>query len=1024
MSRFRTNRLIRPLLVVVMVTAIWVPLSAQSSDERAEAEGLMRQANELLANETPRSRDDALAKFAAALTIWRRLGDEKQQAAALQKMADITYYRGDVRQSLEHSLMLLPITRRLGDRDLEGTVLANIGWTYDAVGEPRKGLEFLQQAHDLFVGSGQKQKVASVLNGIGTFNYYLGNIEIALENFNRSLAIRREVNDRRGEALVLINLGKSFDDGGEKQKAIEYYESALAITEELKDTRNKATVLNNLGSVQQDLGDFQKAFDLYQTSLRLRREIGDGFGEAASLNNLASLYRTLGDFDQALALMQEVRLKHNKSGSKREEAKSLGSIGAVYWAMNDRSSALDHYSKALELHQSIENNEGRAVLLRNIGLVHLESNDARTAIPYFQQSLELAETAGDAASVGDIVLLLARAFASLNENENAVAGFARAEEIQRKNNFLADLPETLFRSAQFDLKNGKNADSLKKMAEAHQILDDLRVTISAPGLRASFLAERHKFFDSYITQLVAQHRAEPGKGWDAIALKVSESARARSLLDSLGESHANIRSGIDPGLRTKETLLRQTINSKESQRIEAVRSGSVEGAAALERELTGLFREYRLIQAEIRRTSPNFAALTSPEPLDLPLIQASLDPDSVLLEYFVGTENSFLFLITDKELSIFQIPKQQIVDDLARRALGAVKARGTDVKIETLRQRNERIARADRDAITYLNRLGDVLLKPVAARLEKKRLLIVSSGILQYLPFGALMNPASGAGASRKHLIETNEVVSLPSASIIPLLRRKPAETSPSRNLIAVFADPVFSNDDPRVSSNEDSKKDETALAVMNAPKLISPRLRSDFSRLRFTRTEAEAIATLTPDSDVFLAMDFAANVEAATGDNLRRSRYIHLATHGVVNSDFPELSGIVLSLFDQSGRPRDGFLRLHDVYNLQIAADLVVLSACETGLGKDIKGEGIVGLTRGFMYAGAPRVMASLWRVEDRATADLMRRFYQRMFREGLAPAAALRDAQVSMLKERSTRQPFFWAGFTLQGEWRPIPN
>ncbi len=217
MSRFRTNRLIRPLLVVVMVTAIWVPLSAQSSDERAEAEGLMRQANELLANETPRSRDDALAKFAAALTIWRRLGDEMQQAAALQKMADITYYRGDVRQSLEHSLMLLPITRRLGDRDLEGTVLANIGWTYDAVGEPRKGLEFLQQAHDLFVGSGQKQKVASVLNGIGTFNYYLGNIEIALENFNRSLAIRREVNDRRGEALVLINLGKSFDDGGEKQ---------------------------------------------------------------------------------------------------------------------------------------------------------------------------------------------------------------------------------------------------------------------------------------------------------------------------------------------------------------------------------------------------------------------------------------------------------------------------------------------------------------------------------------------------------------------------------------------------------------------------------------------------------------------------------------------------------------------------------------------------------------------------------------------------------------------------------------
>jgi CHAT domain-containing protein len=180
------------------------------------------------------------------------------------------------------------------------------------------------------------------------------------------------------------------------------------------------------------------------------------------------------------------------------------------------------------------------------------------------------------------------------------------------------------------------------------------------------------------------------------------------------------------------------------------------------------------------------------------------------------------------------------------------------------------------------------------------------------------------------------------------------------------------------------------------------------------------SIAGLVPNGSELIALDFDANLKTATSEHFRNARIIHFASHGLVNSAYPELSGIVLSLFDQNGSAQEGYLRLLDIYNLEMRSDLVVLSACETALGKEIRGEGIVGLTRGFMYAGAPTVIASLWRVEDRATADLMKRLYQRMFRENLSPATALRAAQIAMLKEKTTAHPFYWAGFTLQGEWR----
>jgi CHAT domain-containing protein len=239
---------------------------------------------------------------------------------------------------------------------------------------------------------------------------------------------------------------------------------------------------------------------------------------------------------------------------------------------------------------------------------------------------------------------------------------------------------------------------------------------------------------------------------------------------------------------------------------------------------------------------------------------------------------------------------------------------------------------------------------------------------------------------------------------------------------VAVLADPVLQVTDARVSRTAEP----SARTNSNAPtdllrSAAEVGLRGGFPRLRFTRQEALAIERLAGRDDSLTALDFDASRSTAIDAALGRYRIVHFATHALANSEHPELSGIVLSMVGRHGEPQDGFLRLHDIYNLKLGADLVVLSACQTALGQDIRGEGLVGLTRGFMYAGAPRIVASLWNVSDQGTSQLMTRFYRAMLQDGLAPAAALRRAQVDMWKDPAWSSPFYWAGFSLQGDWRP---
>lgn len=321
-----------------------------------------------------------------------------------------------------------------------------------------------------------------------------------------------------------------------------------------------------------------------------------------------------------------------------------------------------------------------------------------------------------------------------------------------------------------------------------------------------------------------------------------------------------------------------------------------------------------------------------------------------------------------------------------------------------------------------------MLLGPVAGQLGRKRLVIVPDGALHYVPFGALPDPTALKvnGENSQPLVVEHEIVYLPSASTLAAQRRELAKRKPAAKTFAILADPVFTMDDDRFKekSSQPAARPDESVAGLIQQRILKQVTQAKgglrIGRLRFTRQEAEQILALVPAGEGMKALDFEASRATATSDQLSQYRYVHFATHGLADRERPELSTIVLSLFDEQGRPQDGFLRAHEVYNLNLPAEMVTLSACETGLGKLTKGEGLVSLTRGFMYAGAARVVVSLWSVNDRATAELMTKFYRRVLIEGERPAAALRAAQIEMWRDKRWEAPYYWAAFTLQGEWR----
>ncbi|MEG4127984.1 CHAT domain-containing protein, partial [Microcoleus sp. Pol1B3] len=796
----------------------------------------------------------------------------------------------------------------------------------------------------------------------------LGEKQKSLEYYNQSLPLYRAVGDRSGEASTLNNIGLVYSDLGEKQKALEYFSQSLPLSRAIGDPQ-EARTLTNIGSVYSDLGEKQKSLEYYNQSLPLYRAVGDRNGEATTLNNIGLVYLDLGEKQKALEYYSQSLPLYRAVGDRSGEATTLNNIGSVYSDLEEKEKALEYYSQSLPLYRAVGDRRGEARTLNNIGSVYSDLEEKEKALEYYSQSLPLSRAVGDRSG-----------------EANNLSNIAYAKREQ-----------------------GNLTEALTNIEASLKIIESLRTKIASPELRTSYFATVQNYYQFYIDLLMQLHKTQPRSGYDTKAFEASERSRARSLLELLQEANADIRQNVAPELLQRERSLQQQLDALEKRRVEVLNrpKHTPTQEAELEQQRQTLIAQYQDIQTQIRANSPRYAALTQPQPLTLAQIQQQiLDENTILLQYSLGKERSYLWAVTKTSITSYELPKAAEIETTARKFRNAVTA-------PTSRNSPNQVAQAN-DAISQM------ILQPAAAQLAQKRLLIVGDGVLNYLPFAALSLPGKSGENGNPPLIVDHEIVLLPSASTLGILRQNYSDRQPPTRTLAILADPVFSPEDERVK-NQSTATNLQAIESVNPGLSRSGRANNlQLSRLKFTRQEAQIIQALVPANSRTESLDFEASRAVATSPKLNQYKIIHFATHGLANSAHPELSGIILSLVDEKGNPLNGFLRLTDIFNLKLAANLVVLSACQTGMGQIVQGEGMVGLTRGFMYAGAQRVVVSLWSVDDEGTAKLMSSFYQGMLQKGLTPAAALRAAQLEMLKQEEWRSPYYWAAFTLQGEWR----
>ena len=894
--------------------------------------------------------------------------------------------------------------------------------------------------------------VANSLSDMGLLSFKRGDLVHAEEYARRALAIQEKLTpESLPVASSLSNLSFIFFRHGDLNHTEEYAHRALAIREKLDpESLGVATNFNSLGNVFSERGDLVKAQEFYSRSLAIREKRAPGSSEVtSSYNNLGIVFFKRGDLIRSEAyLRRALTINERLAPGSLDVAKNLDNLGIVFFNRGDLAKAEEYYSRAL----AIEKERAPGVLnvaetLDNLGEVVFQRGDLSRAEKYQRQALAMMEKGAPgglrvAVGLGDLGDLIKargdlagagryyrRALAIIEklapESLDHAITLSSLGEVSHEGGDLVKAERYYTQALTIIEKlspgSGREAKALAALANIHREHQQLstaadlfsralsaieRQTTRLGGTandRARFRSQHVNYYEDYIDVLLAQKTPQ-------LAFQVLERSRARSFLEILAE-----RQLMFTGDLPAELLQARHENAAVYDRTQAqIAQLSLQRDGAqieqLQQHLRDLETEREQIAERVRRSSPHFAALHYPQPLDLGAARAALDPGTLLLSYSVDDDRTVLFVVRpvgeEPGFSVFDLKAtgkmlgKQVEDfrKLIQRE-GEVRAARPEVGNEAIQTRQDRLTAYERE-------LYDLLVKPAESMIgSSERLLLIPDGPLQVLPFAALKLE------SGRYLVESKPLHTAVSATVYAELKRARPQTSGKRVELAAFGDPIY-----------------PPIAGVGAPgdsgHPVDGELRSaiqrgfTLSRLPFSRTEVQSIAGLFAGHDLKYLGEQATEEHAkALGKDVR---YIHFATHGLLDERFPLNSSLVLTIPSQPSQGQEnGLLQAWEIFEqVRLDADLVTLSACSTGLGRELNGEGLIGLTRAFQYAGARSVLASLWSVDDYRTMQLMKRFYAELH-AGVSKDAALRTAQLQLLHS-SAADPYYWAAFSLTGDWR----
>lgn len=1031
-------------------------------DRRRQSEPLfdnkyLREADRLRAEWKEASFRASLDQYGSAVAYFRSKGDMEGEARALLGLGEVLAILGEYPEALKQYRRGLKVAESAGEIRLQADILNRLTEVEIEEGSPQRNAH-AQRALDLAERADHRSVIAWAAKNLGVIAFIKPDYMEAKGYLSRALSLWKEEGDLAGQSEAFVNLGYVHAELGDLRQAGVCFQEAQTLGRAAGNLQKEARATLAIALAHTAGGEFQDALDLYRSGIATLRRVGHKETLTVALNGLANLYEQLGDSDRALAGFSESRRLLQRMGHRGRESVTLGHIARIQAATGRKHEALKAHLKRLRIARSLPDARMEAYALNDAGLVYESLGKAALALECYKKALAISRRLHQPRVLARSLHNLGAFHSRHGRLREARARYEEALPFMVKAGDRAGEGLIRFDIARLERDTGEIEAALRDILAIIESSESRRSNVVSSDLRTSYSASVYRHHELLVDLLMLKHGREPNAGHDVAAFQASEVGRARNLIEMLVEAGADIRRDVPAELIDKENALTKQLSRMAAEEIrlrevkfnlEQARPRKGENRARAEqlaqnkreidsvtREIIELKAQLEELTAQIVASSPEkYRALFQPRRVDLKELQERLlDDETLVLEFSLGEERSYQWVVGRDFLKSRLLPGRAEIERQAADFYRAMTAPATAADKSpggTRRRPNVSALNAARD------RLSRTLLGPIAGLIGSKRLVIVAEGALQYVPFGALKEPGTG-----ELLIVRHEVVNLPSLSVLLELQRETFGRAAAPRTLAIIADPVVEEGDPRLTDSASdsggashrgsapakpslaarSGRDVSPVDVDRSPISLAGAADSlAISRLLFSDDEARRLSNLLPEGERRVWTGFEANRDIAMDDELGKYRIIHFATHGVLNFRFPRLSCLVLSRFDKTGRPRDGYLRLQDIYRMKLPADLVVLSACQSALGKDVRGEGLVGLTRGFIYAGARRVVASLWNIDDRASSVLMERFYRKMLvPEKLRPAAALRAAQIEMMSEERWQDPFLWAAFVIQGDWK----
>lgn len=958
--------------------------------------------------------------FLSASSQWNQIGENEKASQCLREFARQKTMLGEsinaanaLNQNLEiHEKKLSSIERI--------KIYSTLSAIYSRSGQTEKTNSYSKKAFILSESIDDMLAQAIYGTSLAEIYYERKQVDKSLAEYRTALSAWQKSGDLRGETDALLAISYVYMSKGEILAALESAEQAHLSYKQIGDKRGEVLSKIAVGMMNSKLDNKQTALNAFQNAEKLFPNDIDLLEKGDLYNSLAEIYSSYGEMRMALNYHLKAYELYEREQNPYAKLATLPSLAILSHKLNEKDSAFKYFETGFQLAKQLRDNYFYSVLLEESGNIYLKE-DKDKAINYYLQALHNFEKLGFIKRKALIQKNLGEIYLEEGQLTKAADYLESSLTLNReiKNKFAE--AATLFNLAKLNAVENRNTQALELTSESLSLTEMLSSEVVNSKLKSIYFSNVVDRYELYTNLLMKMNKQSPNEDYAIQALQATEKSRARSMLENLALNEAAFTKDAPPEIVRREKEIRVFLNSK-ADRLTDLLSSKADKTETdkLDNEINELEHELEAIKGRLRQISPVYSAIKNPVPFDVGEFQRNvLDDNSLLLEFSFGKEESYLWLVGKTEINSYVLPPREHLESRIENLRKLIDSRGI-IEGEAVEDYQARIAAAETAFARESEIFSRELLGQVADKIKDKRLLIVPDGKLHYFPIAALPFPGS---IDNTPILLTNETIYEPSAATLALIMRNGIKTSAATKNLLVFSDPIFSNQDARVTAGTEIKPPPEINSLKAETFRFAESLTS-LARLNASREEADSIVQIVGESSSTALNGAAATRERALDASVSDYKIIHFATHGFISEERPELSGIVLSQVDQNGQSRNGVVRLQDIYTMNLSADAVILSACSTGIGKEVKGEGLLSLNNAFLQTGAKSVVSSLWKVDDYAAQELMKNFYQEMTSGTATTAEALRRAQIKLRQKPQYQSPFYWAAFTIEGDFQNVPQ